>query len=69
MSNTLDIIKRAYALTQSDVKHDDGVDLPPWEHLPDGYRTAFIHMFTAGKWNTEKLEYELKPRAPGGLEG
>lgn len=62
MSDTLSLIKTAYAYTRTDVKHDDGIDLPVWEKLPDGYRSAFIHMFTAGSWNSEKQGYELKPR-------
>ena len=62
MSGTLDVIKKAYEITRLDVKHNYGVDLPSWENLPDGYGAAFIHMFTAGRWNSETLEYELKPR-------
>lgn len=60
--NTLDLVKIAYSHAREDVKSDDGVELPLWEHLPDGYRAAFIHMFTAARWSSEKLGYELKAR-------
>ena len=60
MSNTLDLIKRAYAMAAIDVAREDGVELPAWEQLPPGYRQAFVHMFSAGRWNSEKMEYELK---------
>lgn len=62
MSNTLDLIKQAYAAAASDVARDDAVTLPAWEKLPPGYGAAFVHVALALRWNSETIEYELKPR-------
>lgn len=66
--NTLDLVKIAYSHAREDVKSDDCVDLPTWENLPDGYRAAFIHMFTAARWSSEKLGYELRERRGGDVD-
>jgi len=60
MSDTLDLVKEAYAMAVIEVARDDGEKLPSWNALAPGYRIAFIHMFTAARWDSETLGYKLK---------